>query len=143
MFVVYIIVTETIFQNHLDLFRRRLDLYSAEYEHFIIVEDFKKEVSQTSMKILCDSLCGFKNLIKYATRYKNPENTSCIDLILANNPNSFQNAVVIETGPSDFHKVTVTVMKTRFEKPNIIHYRDYKKFSNNKFRENLYSRLST
>ena len=39
----------------------------------------------------------------------------------------------------------VTVMKTTFEKlkPNIIHYRDYTKFSNNKFRENLISRLST
>ena len=41
--------------------------------------------------------------------------------------------------------MTVTVMKTTFEKlkPNIIHYRDYRKFSNDKFRENLISRLST
>ena len=76
--------------------------------------------------------------------YKNPENPSCIDLILTNNP-SFQNSGVIETGLFDFHKMTVTVMKTTSEKlkPNIIHYRDYRKFSNDKFRENLISRLST
>ena len=41
--------------------------------------------------------------------------------------------------------MAVTVMKTTFEKlkPNIIRYRDYRKFSNDKFRENLISRLST
>ena len=106
--------------------------------------DFNTEVTQTSMKVFCDSY-EFKNLIKDATCYKNPENPSCIDLILTNNPNSFQNSGVIETGLSDFHKMTVTVMKTTFEKlkPNIIHYRDYRKFSNDKFRENLISRLST
>ena len=76
---------------------------------------------------------------------KNPENPSCINLILTNNPNSFQNSGVIESDLSDFHKMTVTVMKTTFEKlkPNIIHYRDYRKFSNDKFRENLISCLST
>ena len=93
------------------------------------------------MKVFCD-FYEFKNLIKDA---KNPENPSCIDLILTNNTNSFQNSGVIETGLSDFHKMTVTVMKTTFEKlkPNIIHYRDYRKFSNDKFRENLISRLPT
>ena len=99
--------------------------------------DFKTEVTQTSVKVFCDSY-EFKNLIKDATCFMQY-------LILTNNPNSFQNSGVIETGLSDFHKMTVTVMKTTFEKlkPNIIHYRDYRKFSNDKFRENLISRLST
>ena len=50
-----------------------------------------------------------------------------------------------ETGLSDFHKMTVPVMKATFEKliPNIIHCRDYRKFLNDKLRENLISRLST
>ena len=80
-----------------------------------------------------------------ATCYQNPENPSCIDLILTNNPNSFQNSGVIETGLSDFHKMTVTVVKTTFEKlkPKIIHCKDYTKFSNDKFREYLISCLST
>ena len=99
--------------------------------------DFNTEVTRTGMKVFCDSY-EFKNLIKDATCYMQY-------LILTNNPNSFQNSGVIETGLSDFHKMTVTVMKTTFEKlkPNIIHYRDYRKFSNDKFRENLISRLST
>ena len=64
---------------------------------------------------------------------------------LANNPNSFQNSGVIETGLFDVHKMTLTVMETTFEKlkPNIILYRDYSKFSNDKFRENFISCLST
>ena len=74
-----------------------------------------------------------------ATCYKNQENLPRIDLILTYNPNSFQNSGVIEIGLSDFYKMTLTIMKTTFEKlkPNIIHYRDYRKFSNDKFRENL------
>ena len=130
--------------SNLDLLRRSLDLYSAEYEHFIIVGDFNTEITQTSMKVFCDSY-EYKNLIKNATGYKNPEKPSCIDLILTNNPNSFQNLGVPETGLSDFHKMTVTIMKTTFEKlkPNIMHYRDYRKFSNDKFGENLISRLSS
>ena len=117
---------------------------SAEYEHFIIMGDFNTEVTQMSMMVSCHSY-EFKNLIKDATCYKNLENPSCIDLILTNNPNSFQNSGVIETGLSDFHKMTVTVMKTRFEKlkPNVMHYRDYRKFSNERFRKNLISHLST
>ena len=41
--------------------------------------------------------------------------------------------------------MAVTVMKTTFEKlkPNIIYYRNYRKFSNDKFRENLASHFST
>ena len=131
--------------RRLGLLRRRsLDLYSAEYEHFIIVGDFNTEVTQTSMKVFCDSY-EFKSLIKDATCYKNPENPSCIDLILTNNPNSFRNSEAIDIGLSDFHKMTVTVMKTTFEKlkPNIIHCRDYRKSSNDKFRENRICCLST
>ena len=87
------------------------------------------------MKVFRDSH-EFKNLIKDATYYKNPENPSCIDLILTNSPNIFQNLRVIETDLSDSHKMTAIVMKTTFEKLklNIIHYRDYRKCS----RENVY-----
>ena len=90
--------------------------------------DSNTEVTQRSMKVFCDS-CEFKNLIKDPTCYKDPENPSCIDLILTNYPNSFQNLWMIETGLPDFHKMTVTVMKATFQKlkPNIIHCRDYRK----------------
>ena len=54
---------------------------------------------------------------------------------------SFQSSGVIETGISDFHKMTVTVMKTTFQKldPKIIHYKDYRKYCNYSFREDLLS----
>ena len=53
--------------------------------------------------------------------------------------------MVIETDLSDVHRVTVTVMKTTSEKlkPSIIHCRDYRTLSSDKFLENLIFRLST
>ena len=67
----------------------------------------------------------------------------CIDLILTNSPLSFQSSGVVETGLSDFHKMTVTVMKTTTQKldPKIIHCRDYRKCSNYSFRQDLLSTL--
>ena len=83
--------------NHSDILTRRsLDLYSAEYETFIIMGDFNTEVTQTNKKVFCDTY-ELKNLIKEVACCKNQENLSCIDLILINNPNSFQNLEVIET----------------------------------------------
>ena len=73
---------------------------------------------------------NLKSLICVPTCYKNPDNPSCIDLILTNSPGSFQSSCAIETGLSDFHKMTVTVMKTSFQKlkPRVIIYRDYDSF---------------
>ena len=84
-----------------------------------------------------------KNLIKIPTCQKNPQNPSCIDLILTNSPLSFQSSGVIETGLSDFHKMAVTVMRTTFQKlgPKIIHYRDYRKYNNYSLRQDLLSTL--
>ena len=81
-----------------------------------------------------------KHLINDPTCFKNPESPSCIDLILANNPYSFQNSWVIETGLSDFHKMIVSVMKTTIEKLKlrIVQYRDYTQFSNDNFRKNFW-----
>ena len=85
------------------------------------------------------SLFNFFSLIKDPTCFKSVENPSCIDLILTNRPKSFQKSMVIETGLSDFHKLTITVLKTSFRKkpPKVIQYRNYKKFSHTKFRDEL------
>ena len=42
---------------------------------------------------------------------------------------------------SDFHKMTVIVLKTFFEKlqPRVINYRDYKYFEYDRFRTDLFS----
>ena len=124
--------------------RRNLDLYSARYENMILIGDFNVEINQPSMK----SFCGFNtltSLIKEPTCYKNQQNPSCIDLILTNSPYRFQNSYVVETGLSDFHKMTVAVMKTTSEKlkPKIKNYRDYKNFRNDTFLKVLLEKLST
>ena len=50
------------------------------------------------------------------TCYKNIDHPGSIDLILTNKSKSFQNTLVIETVLSDFHRLTVTVMKVYFQK---------------------------
>ena len=86
---------------------------------------------------------NLKSLICVPTCYKNPDNPSCIDLILTNSPGSFQSSCAIEAGLSDFHKMTVTVMKTSFQKlkPRVIIYRDYDSFCK-VYRDNLTEELS-
>ena len=82
-----------------------------------------------------------KNLVKEPTCFKSLVNPSCIDLILTNRPKSFQNTLNVETGLSDFHKLTLTVLKTKFKKkpPKMITYRDFKTFSNQQFRNYIYN----
>ena len=82
-------------------------------------------------------------MINQPTCYKNPDKSTCIDLILTNCPGSFQNSCVIETGLSDFHKMTVTVMKTSYQKiePRVINYRNYASFFNEGLRESLLENL--
>ena len=85
-----------------------------------------------------------RNLIKEPTCFKNPENPTCIDLILTNKPLSFKNTYVIETGLSDFHKMIVAVMKMHFHKmkPQVVSYRKYKDFHNETFLDSLRHELN-
>ena len=97
--------------RHLDTLRKSLDLYSAHYENTILIGDFNVSIDDPHIESFCESY-RFKSLIKDPTCFKNPESPSCIDLISTNNPYSFQNSWVIETGLSDFHKMIVSVTKT-------------------------------
>ena len=100
-------------------------------------------VEEPHMKTFCESY-SLQNLIKQPTCYKNPSRSTSIDLILTNVPRSFQSTCVIETGLSDFHLMTLTVMKKSFKKfqPRIINYRSYKHFLNDTFRKDLIGKLS-
>ena len=112
---------------------KALDVYSDKYDKFLLTGDFNSEEGESCLDtFLCDY--DAKNIVKHKTCFKNTENPSCIDLIITNSVNSFQNTKVISTGLSDFHKMVVTVLKTTFQKskPREIIYRDY-----SKFRENL------
>ena len=111
----------------------RKTTYSVKYENIILIGDFNVSLKDSDMEKFSESY-GLKNLIKVPTCHKNPQNPSCIDLILRNSPLIFQSSGVTETRLSNFHKMTVTAMKTTFQKldPKTIHYRDYRKC--NKYR---------
>ena len=128
--------------NHLNIISKYLGSYSANYERFILIGDLNCQPNENAMVDFCN-LFNFKNIVNRPTCFKNPENPSCIDLILTNKPKSFKNTTVIETGLSDFHKMSLSVMKCAFlkKKPNIIMYRSYKHFSNDEFRSALISEL--
>ena len=83
--------------------------------------DFSVETEEPCMQSFLE-LYGLKNLISERTWYKNPEKPSSTDLILTNSSSSFQNSCAI--------------------KPKLIYYGDSSMFSNDKFREELLTKLS-
>ena len=100
-------------------------------------------MTDKNLKDFCN-LYLLKNLIKKHTCFKNPGNPKTIDLILTNRSRSFGNPDTLETELSDFHKLTVSVLKMFFKKqsPTVISYRNYKNFSNDSFRTNLINEVS-
>ena len=107
--------------------------------------DFNTSVSEKYLAEFCN-FNGLTSLIKKPTCSKNPDKSTCIDLILTNQPSCFQHWKVFETGLSDFHLLTVTECKMSFQKlqPEIINYRNYRNFDNEMFRSDIWKmNLST
>ena len=124
--------------NHLNYLNLVFNKYSKVYDNFIFMGDVIVAMSDKAMEDFY-SLNNLESLISKPTCYKNHENPTCIDLILTNRPGYFQHSNAFETGISDFHLLTVTQLKMDFQKKltKIITYRDYKKFDNAKFRDNV------
>ena len=129
--------------NHLKGLSDFLDSHSSTNEKVLILGDFNVEADDQNMKTFCNSY-SLTSLIKQPTCYKNPSHSKCIDIKLTNVPRSFKATCVIETGLSDFHLTTLTVMRKSFKrlKSRVISYRSYKHFSNEVFRESLLGKLS-
>ena len=129
--------------NHLNCISRNLDSQLGQYENFILMSDFNVEPNDAPIKNF-SQIYGCKNIVKDKTCFKNPINLTCIDLIITNRPKSFQETEIIKTGLSDFHKMSLTVMKVFYnkQKPKIIQYRKYKGFSNEAFMHELESALA-
>ena len=111
-------------KNHLQEIGKGLQYYSSKYENLIVLGDLNAEMSKPYMSEFCDP--------------------TFIDLILKNHARCFQHSGIHETGFSDFHKLTFTVLKMFYakQKPRIIKYRDYKNFNNITFRMDLLKELS-
>ena len=106
----------------MDIIGKVIDSLSAIYGNFILIGDFNAEESDTTIKDFWD-IYSFKNFIKDATCFKNPDKPKCIDLMLTNRNRSFQNSRVTDTELPDFHKMTVTTIRSHLNKlgPKIIH----------------------
>ena len=59
---------------------------------------------------------GCKNTAKDKNCLKNLINPAFTDLIITNRPKSFQESEAIETGLSDFHKMSLTALKVFYNK---------------------------
>ena len=95
--------------RHLETVGKGLDVYLPNYDNVFLIGDFNSEPSENDLLQFCE-LYNLKNIVKEPTCFKNHDNPSCIDLILTNKQKSFQNTTILETGLSDFHKMTCTVL---------------------------------
>ena len=73
-------------------------------------------------------------MIKFDTCFTKFHSSS-IDLFLTNKPNFFQKTNAIETGLGDHQKFLCTFLKSCYDrlKPKIVYYRNYKKFNEANF----------
>ena len=124
-------------------FGKALDIYLHKYDHILLIGDFNSEISERSMHDFCN-IYNLDSLSNTPTCFKNPANPSCIDLLLTNSKNNFDETLVLESALSDFHKLVVSILKSYFKKeaPKVIIYRDYKCFDNEKFSNELENELS-
>ena len=67
-----------------------------------------------------------------------------MDHILTNHPKRFHMSIVYESGLSDFHKLTLIVLKVSHAKhqPKIIQHKDFSHFGNASFTADLFQELS-
>ena len=114
------------------------ETYISQYDKYILAGDFNAEVNETTLSNFLLAY-GLKTIVHEKTCFKSLNNPSSIDLFLTNCSKSFQNTSVISSDMSDWHKMVVTVLKTTFPKGKAkqIYYRNYKKFNNVHFKNDL------
>ena len=125
-------------KNHLKSMGSILNDSCLKYENFILIGDFNSEMHEDPMNIFCTTY-SLKNMVKEPTWFQNIESPNCIDFILTNKPLYFQNTNVLETGISDFHKLTLTIMK---QEPKLFSYRNYKNVNNESSRNDFLYEIS-
>ena len=102
----------TFFEELTDFLGRAIN----NYRNIILMEDFSTDIKKEN-PIAYDKLEEFwdifnwTNLVKSETYFMNNHKLT-IDLILTNEPRSFQITIVTETGVRDCHKLITTFMKS-------------------------------
>ena len=82
--------------KHIKVLNKNLGLYSSQYENNIIIGHFSGDVSDPHMNDFCNAY-NLSSLVKEPTCHKNPDNPSCTERVLTNQPSSFQGTCVVET----------------------------------------------
>ena len=102
--------------------------------------DFNANISEPTLTSFF-TLFKLKNLVKEIICSKNPDDPDCIDLFLTNGASSFYNTCVFETGLSDFQKLVLTLLRSKFESlpPP---YRIYTQFNKDEFKDPFLSYLN-
>lgn len=123
----------------LDTLSLLLDQAVNKYENILIIGDINidsNEENSSSLIKLHTFLDTFnlRNLITENTCFTKTHSSS-LDVMLTNKPRSFMHSKTTETGLSDCHKMTTTVLRAHFEKikPIKITYRNYKNFDPDTF----------
>ena len=120
-----------------------IDTYSK-YDNVLLAGDFNAEDDEP-----CLSNFIYQHYLyilgKVGTCFKNSSKLPSIDLFLTTKNTHFWNTVAVCSGPSDFHKLVLKVLKTSFDqsKPCEILCRDYKNFNSESFNKDLQNILFT
>ena len=124
--------------NFMENIGSSLDKFIETINNLLLIGNFNSEVEEEDMKECCETY-NLVNLIKVPTCFKSVQNPTSIDVILTNKNNSSYNSCSIETGLSDHHKMTITVLKPYYTKlkPSLISYRSYKNFDEISFKAEL------
>ena len=111
------------------------------YENITLLVDFNMTPEDKNLQHFTDTF-SLEHLINEPTCFKG--SPSCIDLI-TNRKSYLKNICVTVTGMSDFHKLTAVRLKSQILKapPKIKAYRNYKTFDENRFNEDLKSKLDS
>ena len=102
---------KVLIEKHMNELEKALDIYLHKYDHNFLIVDFNLEISERSIHGFCN-VYNLESLSNTPTCFKNPENPSCIGLLLKNLKNNFDEAVVLELGLSDFHKLVVSALES-------------------------------
>ena len=116
--------------------------YLDSYKNVTLLGDFDMIPEDKNLQHSTDNF-SLEHLIDEPTCFKGSR--SCIDLIITNRKRYFKNTCVTVTGISDFHKLTAVSLKSQILKapPKIKTYRNYKTFDENRFNEDLKSKLDS
>ncbi len=103
----------------------------------INIDTFNKDFSSDYINLL--HTLDMSNLIKEPTCFKNVEVPTSIDHMCTNKPRFIKTSGVIDTGLSDFHRLTYMVFKSHKPKPlrHTLLYRSYKNSKPSEFVEEL------